>query len=170
MEFVAPSSYKELGSTCWTCSQSVLQIGHIATCQKSWAYFNWWGPWLKISSVLPLIGYASFVQHVCSAQAYILCQTCLLCPSIYFMSNMVPLPKHIFYVKHVSSAQAYILCQTCLLCPSIYFMSNMLALPKHICYVRHACSAQAYILCQTCLLCPSIYFMSNMFNEGILEI
>jgi hypothetical protein len=29
-----------------------------------------------------------YVKHACSAQAYILCQTCLLCPSIYFMSNM----------------------------------------------------------------------------------
>jgi hypothetical protein len=93
-----------------------------------------------------------YVKHACSAQAYILCQTWFLCPSIYFMSNMFPLPKHIFYVKHACSAQAYILCQTCLLCPSIYVMSDMLALPKHIFYVRHACSAQAYILCQTCLM------------------
>ncbi len=51
-------------------------IQHIPTCQKSWADFNWWGPWCKISSVLPLIGYASFVQHVCSAQVCILCETC----------------------------------------------------------------------------------------------
>jgi hypothetical protein len=128
-------------------------------CPSDWAHCH-------LSEVLSLFQLMRALAQnlLCSASHWIciFCSTCLLCPSIYFMSNMLALPKHIFYVKHGSSAQAYILCQTCFLCPSIYFMSNMLALPKHIFYVTHACSAQAYMLCQTCLLCPSIYFMSDM--------
>jgi hypothetical protein len=121
-------------------------------CPSDWAHCH-------LSEVLSLFQLMRALAQnlVCSASHWIciFCSTCLLCPSIYFMSNMLALPKHIFYVKHACPAQAYILCQTCLLCPSIYFMSNMSTLPKHIFYVKHVCSTQ------------SICFMSNMSYEGI---